>query len=182
MNSALNQSKVFLSGTKIAICPFARKHLEKSFDWANDPELSVLMGRARPITEAEHEQWFANLHQQKDGVFFSIESLDTAEHIGNVWLWNIDLLHRKAELRIILGSREHIGRGMGSEAISLASDYAFDVLNLHKIYAYVLSINERAKHSFEKVGFFVEGILKEDRFSRGSYIDVFLLGRVKRPG
>jgi len=58
-------------------------------------------------------------------------------------------------------------------------DFAFNKLNLNKVYAYVLAFNERGKKAFEKAGFPVEGILKRDRFINGEYTDVFLMAILK---
>jgi len=70
------------------------------------------------------------------------------------------------------------GKGAGTEAISRLCDYAFERLNLHKVYAYVLAINPRARRSFEKAGFVVEGTLREDRWTGESFTDVYLLAKL----
>jgi RimJ/RimL family protein N-acetyltransferase len=43
----------------------------------------------------------------------------------------------------------------------------------------VLGINPRALRAFEKAGFAVEGVLKEDRWDGDRYCDVYLLGRLR---
>jgi RimJ/RimL family protein N-acetyltransferase len=73
---------------------------------------------------------------------------------------------------------DHAGKGAGTEAISRLCDYAFDQLNLHKVYAYVLAINPRARRSFEKAGFVLEGTLREDRWTGEEFTDVYLLARL----
>ncbi len=168
-----------MTGHTIVLRPFERRHLEQTRVWANDPELMRLLDRARPVSDAEHEQWFAELQERAEGVHFAIETVADARHIGNVWLWNIDSRHRRAELRIVIGSRADHGRGAGTEAISLLCGYAFKRLNLHKVYAYVLGINERARHAFEKAGFVLEGTLREDRWVDDAYTDVYLLGKLR---
>jgi len=168
-----------ITGEQIRLCAFERRHLNETRVWVNDAELARLLDRARPVSDLEHEQWFAKLHDRDDCVFFAIEAHADDSHIGNVWLWDIDWRHRRAELRILIGSKEHHGRGAGSEAISLLCDYAFKRLNLHKVYAYVLSINERARSAFEKAGFIIEGTLSEDRWVDGRYVDVYLLGKIR---
>ena len=71
------------------------------------------------------------------------------------------------------------GQGMGSEAIGFVPQHAFRRLNLHKLYAYVLSVNPRGVRAFEQAGFVVEGVLKFDRWVDKLYVDVQLLGRVR---
>lgn len=67
---------------------------------------------------------------------------------------------------------------MGTEAISLLCAYAFERLNLHKVYAHVLAINPRARRAFEKAGFALEGTFREDRWTGEGYTDVYFLGRL----
>jgi RimJ/RimL family protein N-acetyltransferase len=166
------------AGTAIYLRPFDRRHVERTRVWMNDLELARLLDRARPIGDAEHERWFASLQERSDCTFFAIETRADGQHIGNVWLWGVDARHRKAEVRIVLGDKGHTGRGLGAEALELIAAYAFDRLNLHKLYAYVLDTNPRARRAFEKAGFHVEGVLKQDRWTGDHYADVFMLGRL----
>ncbi len=167
-----------LRDTTLSLRPLERSHLEKTRSWMNDPELMRLLNRCGTVTEAEHERWFADVCSRSDCAFFAIEVSDSGVHIGNVWLWSIDARHRKAELRIVIGDAGWRSRGAGVEAIGLLCAYAFDRLNLHKVYAYVLGINPRALRAFEKAGFEVEGSLRDDRWVGDEYTDVYLLGKL----
>lgn len=168
-----------ITGQSLVLRPFERRHLERTRSWTNDPDLMRLLGRVRPVSELEHEQWFEHLGGQDDRVYFAIETNVPEKHVGDVWLWDIDRRHRKAELRIVIGDPAHLGQGAGTEAISLLCSYAFNNLNLHKVYAYVLAFNPRALRAFEKAGFVVEGTLREDRWVNESFTDVYLLGKLR---
>lgn len=167
-----------IRGEIVSLHPLERRHLEATRAWANDPALARLLGRARPVSEAEHEQWFAALGERRDCAYFAVEANADGRHLGNVWLWEIDPRHRKAEVRIVLGEADAQGRGLGSEALRLISDHAFGPLGLHKIYSHVLGFNPRARRAFEKAGFAVEGVLKADRWTGSGWTDVFLLGKL----
>ncbi|HEU5460255.1 MAG TPA: GNAT family N-acetyltransferase [Pyrinomonadaceae bacterium] len=156
--------------------PLERRHLDKTLEWANDPELMRLLNRANTVAPDEHEQWLAAIQKREDCRYFAIETAD-GTHLGNVWLCDIEPRHRRAELRIVM-DLDHTGKGGGTEAISRLCDYAFEQLNLHKVYAYVLAINPRARRSFEKAGFVLEGTLREDRWTGECFTDVYLLGKI----
>lgn len=162
----------------IILGPFDRRYCEQTRAWMNDPALAHALGRARPVSDAEHERWFASLAGRADCAFFAILAGTERRHVGNVWLWDVDSRHRKAELRIVLGADDSRGRGWGPEAIRRACAFGFEQLNLHKVYAYVLGFNHGARRAFEKAGFAEEGLLKADRWSVDRYVDVFLLGRL----
>jgi RimJ/RimL family protein N-acetyltransferase len=136
------------------------------------------MDRARPVSEPEHDAWFESVLRRQDCIYFAIEDAGSSRHVGNVWLWDIDERHRKAEIRIVLGEASARGRGCGREAIDLLCRYGFERLNLHRIYAYVLALNPAGRRAFEKAGFALEGTLREERWAGDRFIDVHLLARL----
>jgi UDP-4-amino-4,6-dideoxy-N-acetyl-beta-L-altrosamine N-acetyltransferase len=171
----------------ITLRPFGNEHKESTLVWFNDPDLARFMGRTRAITETEHNAWFERLKEREDVRYYAIETVSGGQHIGNVWLWDIDRQHRKAEVSILIGDKDTHNAGVGSEALDLCCQLAFEKHDLHKVYAHVLAFNPRAKRAFEKAGFQLEGTLREDRWLDGSFIDVYRLGRLEtdsfdRPG
>jgi len=87
---------------------------------------------------------------------------------GLVELVEIDYIHRNAEFQIIVAP-DHQGRGLAAEATRRALDYAFSVLNMHKIYLIVSTENPAAIHVYRKLGFRTEGELEEEFFAGGRY-------------
>jgi RimJ/RimL family protein N-acetyltransferase len=166
-----------IPGVHVRLVPLDRRHLDATLRWANDPDLMALLDRAWPVSAAEHEQWFEALSGRRDRFYLAIETVADDQHVGNVWLWDIDWRHRRAELRIVVGDLNATGRGLGAETIDLVSRFAFARLNLHKVFANVLATNLRARRSFEKAGFELEGTLKSDRWVGDKYVDVYVLGR-----
>ena len=51
----------------VLLRPLERRHLEKTLEWANDPELMRLLNRAHTISREEHEQWFAGIRDWEHG-------------------------------------------------------------------------------------------------------------------
>jgi len=90
--------------------------------------------------------------------------------VGLVELVEIDQLHRRGEFLIMI-SPEHQGRGFARAATRLAVNYAFRMLNLHKLYLVVDVENVRAIHIYEDAGFRREGVLVDEFFSDGRYHD-----------
>ena len=165
-------------GRHVRLVPLAQTHKDRTRTWANDPDVTRLMGRARPVSPEEHDVFFEAIMRRDDCAFFAIELNDARAHVGNVWLWDIDTRHRKAELRIVIGDAAARGKGAGTEAIDLLCRYGFERLNLHRIYAFVLSINPAAKKAFEMAGFQHEGTLRDDRWSDDHFVDAHLFSRL----
>jgi RimJ/RimL family protein N-acetyltransferase len=160
----------------VMLVPLDQTHVVATRTWANDPELARLMDRARPVSEDEHRAWFDSLQSREDCRYFAV--MEGVSHVGNVWLWAIDSRHRKAEIRIVIGAAGARGRGVGAQAIDLVSRYAFERLGLHRVYAYVLALNPRARRAFEKAGFALEGTLRDDRSVGEGFVDSYLLSRL----
>lgn len=167
-----------ISDDLISLKPFDSSHAEQTRLWLNDPEICKTLGRIRTISDIEQKHWIESLHEKGDCFYFAIESNKDQKHIGNIWLFDVDLRNQKSEVRIVLGPQS-TGKGYGVAALKLLQEYGFTWLNLQKLYAFVLSSNERAHKAFEKAGFDREATLKRDRYSQGTYIDVHILSCFK---
>lgn len=168
-----------VSDVTVSLRPLEQRHLAQTLTWRNDPELSRLLDRPNTVSPDEHARWFASLAGRDDTMFFAIEAgAETPRHVGNVWLAEIDRRNRKAEVRVMIGAADQLGAGIGSAALDVLARHAFAVLHLHRVYAYVLTLNPRARRAFEKAGFALEGTLRDDRWDGTRFNDVFLLGRI----
>jgi diamine N-acetyltransferase len=112
---------------------------------------------------------------------FIIEHRDDAEigtRVGIVELVQIDHIHRSTEFQIIVDPSQQ-GRGYAKVATQLALDYAFAVLNLHKVYLIVDVVNAGAIHIYEKTGFLTEGTLRDEFFADGRYRDALRMSMLQ---
>ena len=110
-----------------------------------------------------------HIHDNSERRFIAVNS--DHESIGLVELIEIDYIHRNTEFSIIVAP-EHQGHGYAHSLIQSALDYAFTILNLHKVYLHVAQENEKALHLYTKCGFIEEGHLVEEVFTNGRYSDV----------
>jgi RimJ/RimL family protein N-acetyltransferase len=53
--------------------------------------------------------------------------------------------------------------------------YAFETLNLNRIWLNVYEYNQRGVRAYEKVGFRREGVLRQDTFRDGRYWDTIAM-------
>ncbi|WP_028863439.1 spermidine N1-acetyltransferase [Psychromonas aquimarina] len=92
------------------------------------------------------------------------------ESIGLVELIEIDYIHSNAEFQIIIAP-DFQGQNYAQALIHKALDYAFTILNLHKVYLLVSEDNSKAIHLYLKSGFIEEGRLVQEFFINGKYCD-----------
>lgn len=146
---------------------------EQYRQWVNEPEIMQQVDRVLPVTVSAHAQWYTALLSNPTVVMFAVKY--EAEFMGCVWLYGIDYRHRKAEVRIVLGNKSHQNKQFGLDTLKTISHFAFSHLNLHKVYAYVLGTNPRALKCFENAGFQREGLLREECYLAGQYVDMIRL-------
>jgi len=106
---------------------------------------------------------------------FGVFLKDKSEHIGNIKIGNIEQIHRSGDVGILLGNRKQWGKGYATEAIKLATRYAFEELNLHTLTAGMYVNNIGSQKAFMKAGYTEVGRLKNHRFYKGEFVDVIIM-------
>lgn len=157
----------------IKIVPISFEHSDLIVYWKNLPHVKSQVFDQTYMTIQKHEQWLKNYINEKKAFQFIIY-LDEKKPVGSIFLKNIDLSNRKAELGIFIGEKDYLGKGIGKSAINLLLAFAFNEIKLKKIYLYVFSNNEIAINSYLKSGFKLDCILREDYFNI-KYYDVSLM-------
>jgi len=94
---------------------------------------------------------------------------------GIVELVDINFIHRTTEIQVIIKSSFQ-GQKLAEPAMHKGLDYAFNILNMHKVYLYVDAENHKALHIYKKLGFVQEGILRQQFFVEGAYHDSIIMG------
>ena len=163
-----------IHGQKTRLRRIEREDIPTFVRWFNDPDVREFLLINRPLSMAEEEQWFERQLQAGDSEIFAIEASDGV-HIGNIGLHDIDLNNRHAEMGIMLGEKDYWSQGYGSDAICTLLRFAFDEMNLHRVFLKVFEDNSRAIRAYEKCGFQHEGRLREAVYRKGRYWDELLM-------
>jgi RimJ/RimL family protein N-acetyltransferase len=145
----------------------------------NDPEVVRMYGGsssgARPMTEEEVKRWVQKLQEHDYAWVIEVGSL-----IGTIRLDNVNFWDKRATLAVGIDDRARLGIGLGTEAIALVLQYAFDVLRLHRISVRVVEYNARALRAYQKCGFVVEGREREAAFVDGTWHDDVMMAILDR--
>jgi diamine N-acetyltransferase len=102
---------------------------------------------------------------------FVIEEIATGNSVGVLSLIEIDEINRKCEIDIIIDEKFQ-GRSFGKQGFVLGIKYAFDILNLFKIYLLLLPNNTPGLNIYKFAGFKKECRLRKEFFRNGEYVDV----------
>lgn len=170
-----------LKGDNIILRSLKLSDWEKTIEWRNDFENKKLaMMHPYPVTEFLELEWYEELLKNKSNkvVYFAITDINDCP-LGYIFLNNINYIHRNCHLGIIVGSSATRSKGIGYEAISLISDYAFNTLNMIKITVEVICNNDKAIQLYKRLGFVQEGCMKNQFFSNGVHNDVLIMSLFK---
>ena len=172
-----------LIGERIILREYKKEDLYSIRKWVNDDEITRFLSDnfIYPHTLNDTEKFLNSmLESTTDARGFVIAKKDTEEYIGQIDLIKIDWLNGIGILGIVIGNKEYLSKGYGTEAIKLMEHFAFNNLNLHKLELEVREFNGRAIHCYKKCGFKEEGRIRENFYADGKYTDTLFMGILKR--
>jgi RimJ/RimL family protein N-acetyltransferase len=87
---------------------------------------------------------------------------------------------RRGELGILIGEKDYWGKGYGTDAIVTVLRFAFEAMNLHRVWLTTGENNPRAFACYRRCGFREEGRLRQDRYLGGRYWDTVVMGVLRQ--
>lgn len=149
-------------------------------EWRNNIEvMKTTSSQLDQYTLEETENYILAIMSQSNSKGYMIEEKESSKTVGIISLINIDYKNRSAECIIDIGVKSIWGKGIGKSAISLILEFAFNELNLHRVYLQVYSFNERALNLYQKMGFVMEGRLRQTLYRFGIWHDTILMSILK---
>lgn len=96
---------------------------------------------------------------------------ETGKVIGSINYLHVKEKHGRAEVGYLLG-REYWNRGIMTEALRAVLKFGFEDMGLNKVIVCCDTRNVGSYRVMEKNGLVLEGILRQDRFSKGEFVDI----------
>ena len=152
-----------INGQFVGLRAIEKEDLSKLMVWRNNPGLRKFFRETSEINSINQEKWFDSINA-KDSIhkMFAIVKLDSNELMGASGLCYIDWINRSADFSIYLGCDDiYIDDKYAIETATLMKDYGFGILNLHRLWAEIYSIDEPKKKFFDTLGFKLEGEFRD---------------------
>lgn len=168
---------MLLKNKDIVLRAVEPEDLEILYCWENSTVLWYHGNTLAPYSKLVLRQYIndsleMDIYQSKQ-LRLMIDLVEEKVTIGTIDLYDIDAHNRRAGIGILIDD-DYRRRGFAKQALELMSNYAFDFLYLHQIYAYIAQSNTNSISLFEKAGYQSVGILK-DWLQRGEeFEDVYL--------
>jgi [ribosomal protein S5]-alanine N-acetyltransferase len=159
---------------KVILRELIMEDADDRYKWCIDEEVTRHLNmpdKKPPFTIEETKSWIEMCIHKTNGYEQKAILSEDGKHIGWIDLKNIDLLNKHAELGIAIGDKKHWGKGYGIAAMHEMLIFGFQELGLNKIWLRVEVDNLQAIKSYKRAGYVEEGILRQDRLRKGTYID-----------
>jgi UDP-4-amino-4,6-dideoxy-N-acetyl-beta-L-altrosamine N-acetyltransferase len=156
---------------ELQIRSMAEEDLTMVLEWRNHPEVRRFMFTQHEISLEEHSQWFTQVSQdntrrllivQEQGWPFGYVQFSNVER-GGVADWGFY-------------ARPDFSRGIGRKLGTLALDYAFGQLELHKVCGQAIDTNQASIRFHERLGFKREAVLRDQKRVKDQYQTLICFG------
>jgi [ribosomal protein S5]-alanine N-acetyltransferase len=167
-----------LQGARCAVRPWRLTDAEPLVRHANDTAVArQLRDRfPHPYTASDATAFLRMTAGARDASNLAIEV--EGEAAGGVgFVRGTDVERYSAEIGYWLGS-QHWGRGIMTEALTLVTAYAFESLNLLRLYALPFADNDASVRVLEKAGYAREGLLRASAVKLGTPRDQLLYAAI----
>ncbi|MDW2886562.1 GNAT family N-acetyltransferase [Exiguobacterium artemiae] len=153
--------KPTLVGTATILRPFEAKDFPLIEQCLQDSEVLQLTGSEADIDRERLKTWYGTRHDQPDRLDLAVIDKATGTLIGEIVVNDYQSSDHSMNFRILIGEAGR-NRGLGTEATRLLIHYLFRKTSLARLTLSVFDFNPRARHVYEKLGFQVTGVEKDD--------------------
>lgn len=173
---------ITLTGNTVYLRALEPEDLEFVYAIENDELVWEMSNTQTPYSRFLIRQYLENAQQdiyEAKQLRLAICLKNSFEAIGLIDLFDFDPKNNRAGVGILISNESNRKKGVGSEALALIINYAFEQLQLHQLYANIGSDNEVSLQLFTKFGFQKIGTKKDWIKVNNIYKDELLFQLIK---
>ncbi|MDO4759132.1 MAG: GNAT family protein [Rikenellaceae bacterium] len=153
-----------LEGELVALRAVEPEDVALMYRWENDPALWRVSGTLAPfslhqLSRFVEEQQF-DIQQTRQQRLIILER-GSERAVGALDLFEVDFIHRRAGLGILIYEAADRGRGYASDGLAVVERYAREVLGLHQLWCTVGVSNAASRRLFAAAGYAECGTRRE---------------------
>lgn len=165
-----------IRGEKVGLGPLDPSMLPMLTRWINDfRTIRTLAMDAMPMTTQQERQWLEGASSGRNQIVFAIYELEDMAIVGSVNLFDVDHRHKCCELGIAVLDPARRGKGLGTEAVMLITDYAIHGLEMHNVQLATYEYNYAGQAAYARAGFREYGRRREARLHNGTWWDIIFM-------
>lgn len=147
---------------------FERSDFGQLMEWITSPEFLLQWGGpgfSYPLNQQQLEQYLSGANTpDANTLVFRVFDTDSGKVVGHISLGQIDIKNQSARVgKVLVGEPSMRGKGIGQNMMRAVLEIAFGNLKLHRVSLGVFDFNESAIATYEKIGFTLEGTLRDAR-------------------
>ena len=153
--------------------------LETVFQWSRDTEFCLANGWTLELSQKNLRSHWMQFVRKTRSNFLRKAITFNNQLVGYADLADINQTEARASLGYAIGCSNQWGQGLGSSGARLMLEVAFLELQLERVVSDVNAANSRSIRVLEKLGFKLEGVLRNHETYRGERGDVHLFGLLR---
>lgn len=172
----------YLHGERVRLTAIERDDLPTIARWHTDETFGRFYNGtpAVPRSAQRWAAWLEEIEGESNAFYFAVRHTQTTQLLGIADISGILWNNRNGALGLGIGAVEHRRQGYGGDAMRLLLRFAFEELNLHRVWLTVFSYNHGAIQMYEGLGFTHEGTHREHILRGGQAHDMHLYGLLQR--
>jgi RimJ/RimL family protein N-acetyltransferase len=154
---------MIMGANYVSLRAIEKDDLNQLMDWRNKPEFRKFFRETSEINIVKQNEWFDMVNSPNSiHKMFAIVDLKDNKLIGACGLCYVDWINRSADFSIYIGHNDlYIDDKYSIEAAKLMIEHGFNILNLHRLWAEIYSIDEEKKIFFDTLKFKLDGELRD---------------------
>ena len=160
-----------ISHRDVVLRPIGPDDRERLIRWQSDPLVMTGWAQPQPImpSDAMLDDLGGRFLRFDTEGHFIIEA--SGDPVGRIGFQHLDPRHRSVEIMIYIGEIGQMGKGYAGASIQALVRYLIGQRAVHRIELTTLAWNERAQRLYERLGFTVEGVLRDFIWFDGRWHD-----------
>ena len=170
-----------LDGLLVDLVPFDKTYYDETMyaQWNDASRWWAMIGDYGPVSRAQvraiQGHRAAGRERGYTGVHFMIRAKD-GKRIGSTGLNWVDNTNRSAMFGIWIAEADYRAGGHGTDAITLLTDYAFNWLDVRRVWMITMAINDGMKAVGERLGYKLEACGRDMTYANGQWVDLLTYG------
>lgn len=170
-----------LQGGLVALRAVEPQDIDTMYLWENDPATWEDDTTREPLSRHALERFVEeqryDIFQTRQQRLMIVRRCD-GRAVGCIDLFEVEPLHCRAGVGILIYRREDRRRGYATEALALLAQYARDALRIHQLWCEVATRNTPSLGLFAKGGFLKVGIKHDWVWSAEGYCDTCFMQKI----
>lgn len=158
----------------VTLAPLTESCAARMLTWVQTPDVGEALGLSHIPTMERTLSWIEAARAREDVWAWAV--CWKGQHVGNVVLDQLDQKAGTARLSVYIGCQGARSQGVGTTAIYRALAKGFCEERLHKVWLTVHAENVAAINVYAKLGFQVEGTLREAFVLTDRRLDALYMG------